>query len=341
MLPPWVGYGVRHPVIVLFVAAIVLTLWSRMTSWMGRGERIAPQQLQQTITVVAVASPGEPVEPYVRLLRTATWPGRVTLRLFKMLGPQEPPPDESAWWTLRHAVRMSKRYGAFDRAGERMRLLRDGSVGSEFALLLGGPVEAAAGWDELLLRMRAQCGGAKNSSATPSVPFLTAVPEPAQVSGLGVGTYLSLAKAPDAAYVSRPFAVPPQRPQPSLVASAQLLFGPAALLAACAPDAGLNAANEDAVLSQALWMGGAAFFAPQAAVAAAMPTPTGPTRRLEREWSANDASTYRTAREWAVWCGKKEGGAYGRRAQLGLTPQATHEERYAKHGEALAMHGIQ
>ncbi len=133
-----------HPIVLLFVAALVVNLWSRMTSWLGRGAGIAPRRLNETIAVVAVASPGETVESYIRLLYSAKWPARITIRMLKMLGPQEVV-DESAWRAHHASVRITKRFGSFDRAGERARLLREGSLGSsEYILLLGQPMEPRA-----------------------------------------------------------------------------------------------------------------------------------------------------------------------------------------------------
>lgn len=319
-MPPWINEmlgHVLHPMVLLFLAAVVVTLWTRLTHWLGRGDHLDPTHLQETITVVAVASPGESVEPYLRLLQTARWPVRTSLRLFKMLGPQEAMPEHPT-------ARISLRYGAFDRASERMRMLREG-VGSEYVLVLGRPVESAVGWDELLLRMLRQCSGRS---------VLTSVPPMAQVGGGVGGTFLSVTK--EGRRQPRPFAVPPERPQPSLFASAQMCFGRAECFEA-APEA--NATVEDALLSQALWMGGVDFFAPHVTPFHTINTDID-ERTVRKLRSTDPPASVRTGREWALFCGKLGGGKWGRRAQLGLTPTASHEERYAKYGDRLHMHGL-
>ena len=321
-----------HPMMVLFVAAVVVTLWSRLLSWCGRDEKIPPRQLHQTIVIVAVASPGESVDPYVQMLHAARWPSRVSLHLFKMLGPQEEV-DETAWGVRHGAVRLVRRYGAFDRANERMRLLRATGSGTEFVLLLGEPVEADAGWDDLLLRMFSQCT---------SPAALTTTPRSAQQHDACGGTFLCIDGS--GAVSAQPFASAPRRPQPSLFASAQMCFGPTELIGTNAPRGVLNVANEDVVLSQALWMAGVNLFAPQALPFRVAADPVargdnGPRHPKPGAWDPPERAV-RTAREWALFCGKKESGAWSRRARLGLTPHATHEERYAKHGTALELHGI-
>lgn len=321
----------RHPVVVLFSLALVLTLWQRLSKWWGQGGHILPRHLHQTITIVAVAGPGEPTDPYVTLLRSAAWPSRISLRLFKMLGPQEQAADAPSG--LHHgSVRLTNRYGAFDPANERMRLLRE-PKGSEYVLLLAQPVEAVGGWDDLLLRMWKQCKAPTSSHAV-----LTTMPPAAQVSGDVSGTFVCAAK--DGTLHARPFATPTERPQPGVFASARMCFGPTTLVAECAPRYGVNASNEDMVLSQALWTQGANFFAPHASLfhAISQPTPAA-VRKLDGEWEPT-SSAVRTAREWALFSGKRASDKWSRRAQLGLTPTASHEERFAKHGDALELHGL-
>ena len=330
------------PMVLLFLVAVVLTLCKRMASWLSNDAQINPIHLQQTITVVSVVAPGESLDPYVRMLHGATHPSRVSLRLFKMLQPQESV-DETAFGASRSALRVSKRYGVFDPASERMRLLRQG-VGSEFVLLLGGPMEAAAGWDEALVRMLQQStsgrstSGGRTTAGQSAVAFLTTVPPLAQVSSDTTGRFLGVQK--DGTVAARPYAATPSAPQPSLVASSRLLFGPSAFLVKYAPSAGVNAANEDMVLTKALWLNGANFYAPHVSLLHSLPT-AAPTvqKRLTQEWQPA-GTTLRTTREWAHFVGKKSSGTFSRRAQLGLTPAATHEERYSKYGDALQLHGI-
>lgn len=327
--------GLFHPVVVLFVAAVILTLWNRLaTGWWGDENCLTPTQLQQTISVVVVVSPGESIDPYLRLLQTARWPARIRLHVFKMLGPEELVDDEVG---RKSQVRLTRRVGAFDRAHERMRLLRSGTLGSAYVLLLAQPVEAAQNWDEVLLQMLQQCP----RSAT---AVLTAPPPAARVSVDLVGTFLCANKT--GSRRSRAFAMPPRRPQPSLFATAQMAFGTTEALANLAPTRGVNVTTEDAVLSQALWMGGSNFYAPHASLFHVMEigVPLDQTvRKLgdsEGRAGAAGATAVRTEREWAHFSGQRTGGAWSRRAQLGLTPGAGHEERYAKHGDALRMHGL-
>lgn len=325
----------------LFIAAIALTVWNRLLSWWHRGNTLSPTHLQHSIVVVAVVSPGESVEPYVRLYSTAKWSSRVSLRIFKMLGPQEVAP--AAYAVPPSALRITQRYGSFDRANERMRILRDGSVGgAEYTLVLAEPVESLAGWDELLLSMYRQCKRSEVATAT----ILTSIPPVSHVSVNVGGTYLCVHKT--GAIQSRPFAVPPSRPQPSLFASHRMCFGLTEVLREAAADYGVNTANEDMIASQSLWMAGASLFAPHFSVfyslhasphAVSGATAVRSVRKVERAWQPN-SNAVRTPREWAHFCNKKSRNTWGRRAQLGLTPGATHEERYAKHGDALQLHGL-
>lgn len=328
-LTPWA----LNPMVLLFVAAVVVTLWNRTAAWWGGRGGITPKTLQQSIVVVAVLSPGESVDPYVRLLDTAKWPARVSVRLLQMLGPQDRPTPRTD--THLHALRITARYGDFDRAHERMRLLRE-ETGAEYTLLLGGPVEADAGWDAALLRLLRRCPARRGENT----PVLTAVPPVAKVGGGVEGVFLVVDKL--GAVRPRPFAVPPERPQPSLFCSAQFCFGRTAVLARAAPAHGVSADNEDAVLSQSLWMHGADPFAPPASLFRMLDVDVGDRRVVredERTWAPPGAAR-RTTREWAHFCGKRAQGKWSRRAQLGLTPGASHEERYAKHGDALQLHGL-
>ena len=154
----------------------------------------------------------------------------------------------------------------------------------------------------------------------------------------------------DEAIRSRPFASPPSRPQPSLFATAQFCFGSAQSLASAAPSK-VRSRTEDLVLSKALWMRGADFFAPQVGVMRALSPHAHPSSGSGgaggggegggvEEARGGGPSMARTAREWAHFCGTRHGGRWSRRAQLGLTPHATHEERYSKHGSALEQHGL-
>lgn len=328
---PWGGL---HPSIVLFLAALVAALVARVTRWVGGGgQAITPADLRRSITVVAVLSPHEPVAPYLALLDAAQWPVRVRLRLLKMVGPQEGRVaiDDDA---TRTRVRLVQRVGNFDRASERARLLRASAHDGAYTLVLAQPVRAAPGWDASLLQMCEDADG--------SVVLTAAPPRNAAVATTLVGTFLCAATSHAGQPVvgARPFHAPPRRPQPSVLASARVLFGPAALLARAAPADGVNAANEDVVLSQSVWMHGATLRAPQTSVLYALGDDVaGPTKTLRAAW-APPSGTARTAREWALYAGRRPDGSWRRHARLGLTRNATHEERYCKYGDALQMHGL-
>ena len=383
----WASVGMRHRVVLaLFVAAVAVTMWRRALEWAWSGERrIDAEKLRETIVVVAVASPGEPVEPYLRLLETAKWPARVSLRMMKMLGPSESVgegAERASRPGAKHGtVRIAQRYGGFDRAGARMAQARAAEGDAEYALLLGQPVDAEAGWDEMLLRMLHQVedgkggGGGAERGRRPVSHFLTsALAPPAVGSSSAPGGFLCASGGGEGgvALRSRAFASPPSRPQPSLFATAQFCFGSAQSLSSSAPSK-VRARSEDLSLSKALWMRGASFFAPQVGVMRSLsqighrspssspPSSSPPSSSRNsgsgegeedeaHETGAPERGTVRTAREWAHFCGKRGGGGYGgdgggkrrwsRRAQLGLTPHASHEERYSKHGDALAQHGL-
>jgi hypothetical protein len=378
----WASVGMRHRVVLaLFVAAVAVTMWRRALEWAWSGERrIDAEKLRETIVVVAIASPGEPVEPYLRLLETAKWPARVSLRMMKMLGPSESigeGAERASRPGAKHGtVRIAQRYGGFDRAGARMAQARAAEGDAEYVLLLGQPVDAEAGWDEMLLRMLHQVedgkggGGGAERGRRPVSHFLTsALAPPAVGSSSAPGGFLCASGGGEGALRSRAFASPPSRPQPSLFATAQFCFGSAQSLSSAAPSK-VRARSEDLSLSKALWMRGASFFAPQVGVMRSLsqighrsPSSSPPSSSSSRnpgsgggegdethETGAPERGTVRTAREWAHFCGKRGDGGYGgdggeknrwsRRAQLGLTPHASHEERYSKHGDALAQHGL-
>ena len=377
----WASVGMRHRVVLaLFVAAVAVTMWRRALEWAWGGERrIDAEKLRETIVVVAIASPGEPVEPYLRLLETAKWPARVSLRMMKMLGPSESigeGAERASRPGAKHGtVRIAQRYGGFDRAGARMAQARAAEGDAEYVLLLGQPVDAEAGWDEMLLRMLHQVedgkggGGGAERGRRPVSHFLTsALAPPAVGSSSAPGGFLCASGGGEGgvALRSRAFASPPSRPQPSLFATAQFCFGSAQSLSSAAPSK-VRARSEDLSLSKALWMRGASFFAPQVGVMRSLsqighrsPSSSPPSSRNSgsgegeedeaHETGAPERGTVRTAREWAHFCGKRGDGGYGgdggeknrwsRRAQLGLTPHASHEERYSKHGDALAQHGL-
>ena len=185
-------------------------------------------------------------------------------------------------------------------------------------------------WDDILLRVLRQC---PQSNAV-----LTTVPPMARLdAGVG-GTFLGIEKSGEAPR-PRPFAMPPARPQPSIFASAQMCFGPTTLVVGGAPARGVNVYNEDLVLSQSLWMCGANFYAPQASVLHTLNVQIDErtVRKLDETWEPRASA--RTAREWVHFSGRRAKG-WSRRAQLGLTSGAGHEERFAKYGDQLDLHGL-
>lgn len=330
-----------HPMVLLFIAAVVLTLWNRLLQWWGRGTAITPLHLRDSITVIAVANPGESIAPYLQVLRHAQWPSRISLRIFKMLQPQETVVEDFSERNV-HVVR---RYGAVDAAAQRTRMLAN--VGSQYVLLLGRPMEAASGWDEVLLTMHGQCPQRRSSYAA-----LTTMPPSARVSLGTEATFLCVDKS--GTIRAREYAVPPQRPQPSLFASSQLLFANADAVGVAPAKSTIE--TEDALLSQTLWMNGVDFFSPHASVFRTLglqesfqgsAVPVGGAKRASSASSAVGAASAstevggaRTPREWALFSGKKEHGVWSRRAQLGLTPKASHEERFSKYGDTLDTHDI-
>ena len=101
------------------------------------------------------------------------------------------------------------------------------------------------------------------------------------------------------------------------------------------------------MLTRALWTHGANFYAPHVAVLRrrAHADGEGDASSLEEgrrsgvaAWTPG-TSARRTVREWCAFVGRKAGGKWTRRARLGLSPRAAHEERYAKYADELASYG--
>lgn len=353
--------GALSPTVLLFVAAVVSTLLARLRHRFGvpRAGAVGDRELRETVCVVAYVRPGESVEPYVQLLTSARVAARVRLHLHKSLARDEPPPALAARGVVRTNVRLAVRYaeGVALAAAERARLLAEAATADDackYTLLLGQPVEAEHGWDELLLAELALC-------SRPGAAVLTTRLAAAEVVSDATGTFLHVdSVANGSCLAARPFANPPSRPQPSLFCSASFAFGRSELFAKAVPseeEIGA-AAHEDFVLTRALWTHGIDFWAPRFACLHAVATSldvdaTAAARRAPDEARSaaqpgrRAAATRlaRSTREWAVYAGRASDGAgkwrWRRRARLGLTPQATHEERHCKFGTGkLEAHGL-
>ena len=310
-----------NPIFLLFVAAVVATLVQRVARSLFDTHRIGDAELQNTISVVAYVGAGESIVPYLALLRACRWPARVRLSLFKALAPDEAPdPAASA-----PNVRVSYRYGTgFDPAQERARLLEH--VHTQFVLLLAQPVDAAAGgWDETLIEALARCDGAAR-------PVLTCMPPRTRD---GNGTFLCVRE--DSRLVRRRYAYNPNVPLPSLFWSAGMSFSHTETLLPTA------VAGDDLACTQQLWTRGANFFSPPLAVFVALAKPAvAPKRRVPTTATTTTAknAAVRTQREWQTFVGRKANGQWTRRALVGVTPDASHQERYSKYGDEIMLHGM-
>ena len=306
-----------NPIFLLFVAAVVATLVQRVARSLFDTHRIGDAELQNTISVVAYVGAGESIVPYLALLRACRWPSRVRLSLFKALAPDEAA-DPAA---TAPNVRVSYRYGtSFDPAQERARLLEH--VHTKFVLLLAQPVDAAAGgWDETLIEALARCEGAAH-------PVLTCMPPRTRD---GNGTFLCVRE--DSRLVRRRYAYNPNVPLPSLFWSAGMSFSHTETLLPAA------VAGDDLACTQQLWTRGANFFSPPLAVFVALAKPAvAPKKRPTVASTAKNA--VRTQREWQTFVGRKANGQWNRRALVGVTPDASHQERYSKYGDEIMLHGM-
>lgn len=336
-----------HPVILMLVAAVIMTLMQRVGGWSTKNG-IRPVHLRDTIDVIAVVRHNVPTNAFVDLLRTAKTPARVRIRLLKLVAPNEqlmPTPSR-----YRHAVHIKTRLGDPDEARERLRLAKK-AADSAFLLVLAQPVEALPGWDEILVKMLHQCESQH--------PMLTA-----QVSQ--GPTFLRMGKA---GVEAAPFATDAKRPQPGLFWTSSMSFARTESVDHLPNPNDVSVDAESLAVSRRLWMAGFDFYAPHAAVfgglssevvlstllppTSAKPADDVPTETAEgadatdavdavlvtADGAGEDAGA-RTAREWSAYVGYRERKRWNRRARLGLTPNASFEETFAKYADALEQHGI-
>lgn len=305
-----------HPVLLLFAAAVVLTVLRRASQSVFASETsVSARELQESITVVACVPPRASIAPYVDLLATARWPTRVCVHLFKALAPDETVPHVDD-----KRVRLGLRYGDYDEGKERARIV-EAARGATYVLVLARPVHATTyGWDDALVALF----GSLLSSRR---PVLTCVPA-------AHATFLHIDET-SKTVSNRVFRTPPTRPQPSPLWSARMSF--------CRSEDVVPVATSDDVSgTRTLWRSGCDFFVPHVPVFTPMFAPALHAPGASPPVKAHDTNaTARTEREWLAFVGRsKDGDAWTRRAYLGLTPRASHEERYAKYGDQLGMHGL-
>lgn len=317
----------KQPVIVLFTVAVLMTLWARATRCvLDTSNKIACSDLQNTISVVAFVDVDQIVDPYVDMLRSAKWPARVQLRIFKALGP-----DEALPRVADSRVKIAMRYGKFDAAQSRDRVMRE-STGSKYILLVSQAVDALYAWDEALVRMLEKCPAPR--------PVLTTVPASAGVTSDTRGSFLCVGKTGET--LARQFVASPTRPQPSLFWTAHMSFSKAEDLR-YPPVHLISVESESMACTQYMWTKGIDFFAPPfcplTIIEKHRPSRKLPQREPTNEWHA-DENSERTTREWNIFVGRRVGNKWSRRSLLGLTLSADHEERYSKYGSMLEMHGL-
>ena len=259
-----------NPVVLMLLVAILTTLLKRASDFLGTSARsqIGARELQDSITVVAFVSERQSIEPYVHLRTTAEWPSRVRIHLFKSLSADEAVPQRAS----SHQVSLRLRYGSFDSARERARILnQESSIQTKYVLLLGdGAVDAVHGWDDVLVQMLAQCPSRH--------PVLTGIPLKPEVGhATSMATFLCISSSNNnnngsssngsinSSLDARPFAVNPSRPQPSLFWTPAMSFGRADDLRL--PDPRYLCVDNEALLgTQSMWMAGTDFYAPHVSV---------------------------------------------------------------------------
>ncbi len=317
------SFLLENPVLLVFLAAVILTVFRRVTQNVLQSGKVSARELQESITIVTCVPPRASITPYVDMLTTAKWSTRVTIHLFKALAADEAVPHVDD-----KRVRLGLRYGTYDAAKERARML-SAPLPSTYVLVLARPVDAMHGWDETLVNMLAQCASRR--------PVLTTVPPYAHgATRTTTGTFLCV---DEGRVRNRFFQTGVSRPQPSLFWSPHMSF--------CrAEDLVLSARTEASIetldVTRAMWTSGVDFFAPQVSVFGVLAEgDVGGGREDRLSASMKDAEKgVRTVREWLAFVGRRKGEAWSRRARLGLTPRASHEERYAKYGDQLGMHGL-
>jgi hypothetical protein len=257
-----------------------------------------------------------------------------------------------------------------DVSHEHARMISSDAVdAAKYVLQLSQPVAPSiAGWDDVLIGMLANCASSSPSSASAYRPLLTYTPPESRASGVN-GNFPVIGDDDDVRW--RPFRVPPDAPVPVLFWTAAVSFGHSedvkalSRLAASKPSRAPTALRD----AQLLWRSECDFFAPhvmpfvrllaQRTADAPPKSESDDDRDSSREAWGRSARTPtdedlndrgRSRREWFAFVGcrqqARDGDLGGRRrrwlhrARLGLTPQATHAERFAKWGNDLAMHAV-
>lgn len=314
-----------HPLLLILLVVIVLGLIQRLAP-AKTGERERTQKL--ALGVVLVAPPKADVETRLKaMLSLCAHPKSVKFYVAKLCDAGERP-AELGDMQLRIATRLH-----FVRARrstpERLRASLVREVLEPYTLCTSWHHDVEWGWDDMLLHELNACRDATavltnrlvDRAVEPGFPHVEAYDQ----SSIALG--------------HTPFAIPPSYPQPAIVCSAQLLFGPTAPLQRGWPakEDVADGVHEDATLTAFLWMrGGVRFYCPhnqplfaevghaarEAAGRIALPAATNTARTREEFWTA---------------IGIRRGRASSR-ARAGLTVQASVDERYHKVGQTIAIH---
>lgn len=311
-----------HPLVIVLLALIALGLLQRL----GPAKKESVQLVQRfALGVLLVAPAKADVEARLSaMLRLCAHPNRVRFYVAKVCGAGESAVDINDT-RLRLATRIQ-----FVRARhskpERLRATLVGQVLEPYLLCTCWHHEVEWGWDDMLVQELKACrdtsavltGHLVSRAKDASFPHLDTLRERTVVG-----------------FAHTAFAVPPSSPQPAIVCSTQLLFGPTLQLQEAWPArSDVEDAHEDATLTAFLWMRGLRFYCPhnQPLYAEVGHEP----REVPGRLVLPTGHTHRTRDEFWASIGVRN-GRMSSRSRAGLTLRASASERYHKVGQSLAV----
>lgn len=315
-----------HPILLCMLIVILVGVLQNLLG--GRKKMIAGGQHMQdlAIGVVIIVPTKHSVETVVNaMLHAAARPELLRFYVAKLCEPGE---EQVSIFDMRSRVatrvyHVRARHG--DKARLRSRLISE--VSEAFTLVLTINHQLEMGWDDELMR---QLSSTRDSNA-----LISSRLGPAQ-DNTG---YLCLDHLENDVGSIKwlPFSEPPKRPQISICASSEFIFGSSELLQRSWPSAdSLNGASEDMTLTASLWMHGANFYA-AGRVPFWLPGGAKGESDLPGPMRYPPGSSERTKAELYTHLGIRRGRVTSR-SREGLSANASAQERFSKLGQTFTVH---
>jgi len=335
---------VHHPVVLVFIAALVFAVLSAAGRALRRASAPhrapAPAELlRETILVVLVVAPGTGRLVTRHVFEAASVPSRVFLAVYA-----DRSRVQCTLSTQSHVrIGTDPRKHAFDEARARAWAASHLHRHEVYTLLVPADVQLAAGWDEALVAMH-------RALPHPGTTLLTSHCSPLRDRALPAqaqrARFLCVGDAPasDALHLSSRLVAEAPRPGvPSLFWSPGLSFGLGAALRDVPLWPGATAASEEAINSARLWTHGYDFVVPCVVVAWAPPRRNGATPAGARVGAELEAALGHARRleAYAQYTGLRAAGSPRRaraRAFAGLTSVPSVDECRCKFGSVEAAH---